>query len=72
MAENIRILKVFIQFDNETKVFPFIIDSITDKRDNNFSVYRQITASGLAFAELGKIGYKIELSEAVIDNDRKL
>ena len=75
MAENTRILKVFIQFSHEvknddgietiteTKVYPFIINSIVDKRDNNFSVYRQITAGGLAFAELGKTGYKISLSE---------
>ena len=65
LAANTRVLKVFIKFINndvvEEKIYPFIIDNIVDKRDANFSAYRQITASGLAFAELGKTGYKIEL-----------
>lgn len=69
LAENTRILKVFIQFNNEIKIFPFIIDKIIDKRDSHFAVYKQIEATGLAFQELGKIGYKIEMSDSVINKD---
>ena len=54
LAENTRILKVFLEEDGETKVYPFIVDKITDKRDSHFSVYKEIEANGLAFAELGK------------------
>ena len=45
---------MFVIVKNETKVYSFIIDKIVDKRDSHFSVYKEITASGLAFAELGK------------------
>lgn len=70
LAENTRVLKISIQFsETETKVFPFIIDKIVNKRDNNFSVYKEITGNGLAFAELGKQGYKIELNSTVLEQD---
>ena len=69
LAENTRILKVFIQIGDTTKVFPFIIDKIADKKDENFSVYKEITCNGLAFAELGKIGYKLELNSFVLEQD---
>jgi hypothetical protein len=62
LAENTRILKAFVNFEGETKVFPFIVDEIKDKRDSHFSTFKEIKANGLAFAELGKIGYKIELN----------
>ena len=58
-----RVLKVFIDYGEEgIKVYPFRIDTVVKKRDANFSTYREITANGLAFTELGKVGYKIELS----------
>ena len=63
LAENTRILKVFVNYENEIKVYPFIVDKITDARDSHFSVFRKIEASGLAFAELGKVGYKLELTQ---------
>lgn len=70
LVENTRILKVFIDFgQNEIKVFPFIIDEIIDKRDSHFEVYKEIKASGLAFSELGKIGYKIELNKTIFEKD---
>ena len=69
LAENTRILKVFLEEDGETKVYPFIVDKITDKRDSHFSVYKEIEANGLAFAELGKQGYKIELNSHTVDVD---
>ena len=73
LAENTRIVKVFIKFFNngkeEEKIYPFIIDTITDKRDKNYSIYREISCSGLAFAELGKQGYKIELSSTLLEKE---
>lgn len=73
LAENTRILKVFIQFKDELepKIYPFIIDKITNKRDKDFSVYKEITCNGLAFAELGKLGYKIELNSTILEQDFK-
>lgn len=62
LAENTRILKVFVQNDGAIKVYPLIIDKIEDKRDSHFAVYKDITASSLAFAELGKVGFKLELN----------
>ena len=40
LAENTRVLKVFVEKDNEKKVYPFIVDKIVDKRDSHFSVYK--------------------------------
>lgn len=69
LAENTRILKVFLEEDGEIKVYPFIVDKITDKRDSHFSVYKEIEANGLAFAELGKQGYKLELNSHTVEVD---
>lgn len=71
LAENTRVLKVFIQFKDTVKVFPFMIDKIVNKRDGSFSVYKEVTGNGLAFAELGKIGYKLELTSDVLEDDFK-
>ena len=62
LAENTRVIKVFIDYSNNQVVYPFIIDKIIDKRDSNFQVMKEVEASGLAFAELGKTGYKLELN----------
>lgn len=67
MAENTRVLKAFVRFKDKTKIFCFIIDKITDSRDDNFSVYKKVSANGLAFAELGKIGYKLELTQDTLE-----
>ena len=72
LAENIRVLKVFIRADGKPendKVYPMIIDTITDRRDSHFAVYKYIEASGLAFAELGKQGYKLELTSFTIEDE---
>lgn len=71
LAENTRVLKVSIQFEGEAepRVFPFIIDKIVNKRDKDFSVYKEITGNGLAFAELGKLGYKLELNSTILEQD---
>ena len=71
LAENTRVLKVFVIEQGETKVYPFIVDKIIDKRDAHFSVYKEITASGLAFAELGKVGLRLELNSHVVETDYK-
>ena len=60
-------LKAFVRFKDKTKIFCFIIDKITDSRDNNFSVYKKVSANGLAFAERGKIGYKLELTQEILE-----
>ena len=71
MAENTRILKVFLkdELSGKDKIYPFIVDKITDKRDSHFSIYRDIECSGLAFAELGKTGYKLELNSYTIESE---
>ena len=69
LAENTRILKIFLR-DNKTgqdKIYPFIVDKITDKRDAHFSVYKEIECNGLAYAELGKTGYKLELTSEIVE-----
>lgn len=69
LAENTRVLKVYVEYPGETKVFPFIVDKIIDARDSNFKVMKKVSCSGLAFAELGKIGYKIEFSDQALKDD---
>ena len=48
-----------------------VIDKITDSRDSHFTIYKQIEASGLAFAELGKVGYKLELTKDIVLDEIK-
>lgn len=69
LAENTRVLKVFIMFENAVKVYPFIIDKIVDKRNKSHQVFKEITGSGLAFAELGKQGYKLELKQELVEEE---
>ena len=71
IAENTCVIKVTIDFDGEIKTYPFIIDKIINKRETDFSVYKEITGNGLAFAELGKIGYKLELNSYTLEEDFK-
>lgn len=52
-------------------MFPFIIDKIEDKRDAHYSVFKKIEGTGLAFAELGKLGYKLELNESLVNREQK-
>lgn len=73
LAENTRILKVFLKDEqkDKIKIYPFIVDKIIDKRDSHFAVYKEITCSGMAFSELGKVGYKLELNQEIFDIDQK-
>lgn len=67
MAENTRILKVFLKNGEEDKIYPFIVDKITDKRDSHFAIYKEVECNGLAYAELGKTGYKLELTSEIVN-----
>lgn len=69
LAENTHVLKVFIQQGDNLKVFPFIVDKITDRRDSHFSVFKEVEANGLAFSDLGKVGYKLELNSHTLESD---
>ena len=71
LAENTHVLKVFIQQGDSLKVFPFIVDKITDRRDSHFSVFKEVEANGLAFSDLGKVGYKLELNSHTLETDYK-
>ena len=71
LAENTHVLKVFIQQGGSLKVFPFIVDKITDRRDSHFSVFKEVEANGLAFSDLGKVGYKLELNSHTLESDYK-
>lgn len=71
LAENTRILKVFVETNGEKKVYPFIVDKITDKRNSHFAVYKEITGNGLAFAELGKTGLKLELNNRTVELEQE-
>lgn len=55
--------------DDILRIYPFIIDGIEDARDSHFSIYKKITASGMAFSELGKTGYKLELNSHTIESE---
>ena len=72
LVENTRILKVFIKYFNETKIFPLMIDNIAIKRNSHFAVYKEVEAHGLAFSELGKIGYKLSLDSSILEKDYEL
>ena len=63
LEANMQKLKViFNKNTEEEKVFEFLVTSVTyDHQDDNVDI--NIKAEGLAFHELGKLGYKIALSE---------
>jgi hypothetical protein len=46
----------------EEKVFEFLITKVTERHERN-ELYCDVECEGLAFHELGKIGYKITLSQ---------
>ena len=60
---NMRKIKVIFNKDNaDRKIYEFLIVKVKERHDNNNSLYCDIQCEGLAFHELGKIGYKISLS----------
>ena len=60
---NLRKLKlIFHKNTSAARVFEFVITDITERHtDGQLSL--EVTASGLAFQELGKVGYKISLNQ---------
>lgn len=61
--------KIKVIFTDENEVFEFLVVNIDEKHDTNGSLYCSVEASGLAFQELGKKGYKISLSPDDYLND---
>lgn len=69
---NTRKVKLILNKKTEDEeVYDFIINKITERHENE-EIYCDIECGGLAFFELGKIGYKISLSqEDFYDDDLK-
>ena len=57
-----KIKVIFNKKAREEKVFEFVIINITENHENDIKTC-EIETEGLAFQELGKIGYKISLSQ---------
>ena len=66
LLASLRKIKVIFnpQDDNKRKIFEFLITKI-EERHSNDTLYCDVTCEGLAFHELGKIGYKISFSADV-------
>jgi len=52
---------IFCKHEEDEKVFEFLITKL-EERHTDDNLYCKITCEGLAFHELGKIGYKISLT----------
>ena len=65
---NLRKLKlIFNKGEEGEEIFEFVISKVTETHTNG-QLYCEVTAEGLAFQELGKVGYKISLkSQDFID-----
>lgn len=64
---NLRKVKViFNKKSSDEEVFEFIINKITERHEG-YSKICEVDCDGLAFHELGKQGYEIELSGAIYD-----
>lgn len=62
LVENLRKIKViFNKATSDEAVFEFLINKVTDEHVRD-ELYCNVECEGLAFNELGKIGYKISLS----------
>lgn len=67
---NLRKLKVIFNKGEKDleEVFEFVINKVTETH-NDGQLYCEVEAEGLAFQELGKIGYKLSLDEDTFIND---
>ena len=67
---NLRKIKVIInkEIKEEREVYEFVINKITERHEKE-QLYCDVSCEGLAFNELGKIGYKISLSADDYYND---
>ena len=71
LLQGLRKLKViFNKYKDYKAIFEFIIINVTDKHDGDVLTC-EIEAEGLAFQELGKIGYKLNLSQENFDLNYK-
>ena len=69
LITDLRKIKVILNKGTEDEgVFEFVITNITETHDND-QMTCNVSASGLAFHELGRIGYKINLSQETFQND---
>lgn len=69
LVENLRKLKViFNKGEKEERVFEYVITNITETHSNG-TLICELKAEGLAFQELGKVGYKISLSQADFEEE---
>ena len=50
-----------LENNDSEEIYEFVIDKITERHEND-QLYCDVVGTGLAFYELGKIGYKISLS----------
>ena len=67
---NMRKIKVIFNKDNQNrKIYEFLIVKVNEEHDDENSLYCNVQCQGLAFHELGKIGYKISLSADDFYND---
>lgn len=64
LIANLRKLKVIFNKGKQDKqrIFEFLITKVTESHQG-FETYCEVESEGLAFNELGKTGYKIDLSE---------
>lgn len=69
LIENLRKIKVIFNKGEEgEEIFEFVINKITETHENG-QLHCSIEAEGLAFQELGKVGYKISLSQEDFEVD---
>ena len=62
LIEGLRKVKViFNKGETEERVFEFLIIHVTENHENDILTC-DVETEGLAFQELGKIGYKLNLS----------
>lgn len=62
IADMRKIKVIFNKKTNDEKVFEFLITTVTETHDNKGTLMCEVECEGLAFHELGKTGYKIELA----------
>ena len=70
LLANMRKIKVIFNKDNvNRKIYEFLIVKVSEEHDDENSLYCDVQCEGLAFHQLGKIGYKISLSADDFYND---
>ena len=66
---NTRKVKVILnKKTDDEEIYEFVIDKVTERHEQD-ELFCDVECSGLAFYELGKIGYKVSLSEDDFYND---